>query len=326
MNRRGFLLAACGAVTAPRVLSAQPAAAAYRIGVLTVTSTAANTANLGALRQGLRELGYVEGEHYVIEFRSAEGRTERLQGLAAELVKLAVDVIVTSGTPAALSARHATGTIPIVMASSGEPAAEGVVASLSRPGGNVTGLYAMAPAELGGKRLQLLKEALPRTSHVGVLWNPADMQTPLFVRDIDRAARVMGLRTRSFEIPRVEALGQTFEAVLMAQVDALIAVEDQVTFLERARIVEFATMSRLPAMYGVREFVELGGLMSYGTDRRDLFRRSAAYVHKILRGARPADLPIEPPTRFELVINLKTARTLGLTMPLSLLSRADVVA
>jgi putative tryptophan/tyrosine transport system substrate-binding protein len=312
LNRRRFLQTVSASFLAvPRAAGSQPLGRVYRIGVLEVVGAAANAENLSAFRQGLSELGYVEGQNFVMEYRSADGRTERLQDLASELVRLQVDVIVTRGTPAALSAKQATGTIPIVMASSGEPAAEGVVASLARPGGNVTGLHIMAPAELGGKRLQLLKEVVPSISRVGILWNSADIQSPLIVRDTERVARAMGLQLKSLEMQRPrgdKAFGQAFEAALMVQVDALIAVEDYLTLNDRARIVEFAAMSRLPALYGLREFVDAGGLMSYGTDRRDLFRRCALYLHRILQGARPADLPVEPPIKFELAINLKTAR------------------
>jgi putative ABC transport system substrate-binding protein len=260
----------------------------------------------------------------VIEYRSADDRTERLGDLAVELVRLKVDVIVTRGTPAALAAKQATRTIPIVMASSGDPVAEGIVASLARPGGNVTGLHIIGPPELGGKRLQLLKEAVPGSSRIGILWNP-DLYTPLIVRDTERAARAMGVQLLSLEVQRSEPFEQVFETALFGQVDALIAVEDSLTFYLRARIVDFAAMSRMPAIYGLREFVDAGGLMSYGTDRRDLYRRCATYLHRILTGASPADLPVEPPLRFELAINLKTARTLGLTIPPALLRRADYI-
>jgi ABC-type uncharacterized transport system substrate-binding protein len=313
-----------GAVSAPAY--AQPTGKVHRIGVLDVVDEAANAANLAAFREALRGLGHVEGPSFVLEYRSADGRPERLRDLATELVRLPVDVILTRGTPAALSAKQATRTIPIVMASSGEPVIEGIVASLDRPGGNVTGLYAMPPVALGGQRLQLLKEAIPRSSRVGILWNTADLLPPLIMRDTERVARAMGLSLKSLEVhgPRGDDMfGPAFEAALMAQVDALIVVEDPFTVADRARIVDFAAMSRLPAMYGLREFVDAGGLMSYGTDRRDLFRRSATYVHRILQGARPADLPVEPPRKFELAINLKTAKGLGLTIPLPVLRRAD---
>jgi putative ABC transport system substrate-binding protein len=309
----------------PLAIEAQQPGKVYRIGVLEIAGVAANAANLSAFRQGLAELGYVEGQNLVIEYRSADGRPERFSALATELVRLGVDVIVTRGTPAALTAKQATHTIPIVMASSGDPVLEGIVASLARPGGNVTGLYIVAPPELGGKRLQLLKEAVPGSSRIGILWNPGDLYAPLIVRDTEGAARAMGVQLKSLAVQRSEPFERLFETALFGQVDALIAVEDSLTFTYRDRILDFAAMSRLPAIYGLREFVDAGGLMSYGTDRRDLYRRSATYVHRILTGASPADLPVEPPIKFELAINLKTARALGLTMPSALLRRADYI-
>ncbi|HSL48356.1 MAG TPA: ABC transporter substrate-binding protein [Candidatus Deferrimicrobiaceae bacterium] len=312
-------------LAAPLAIEAQQTGKVYRIGVLEVAGMAANAANLSAFRQGLAELGYVEGQNFVIEYRSADGRAERFSDLATELVRHKVDVIVTRGTPAALAAKQATQAIPIVMASSGDPVVEGIVASLARPGGNVTGLHIIGPPELGGKRLQLLKEVVPGSSRIGILWNPGDLYTPLIVRDTERAARPMGIQLKSLEVQRTEPFEQVFETALFGQVDALIAVEDYLTFYLGARIVDFAAMSRLPVIYGLREFVDAGGLMSYGTDRRDLYRRCATYVHRILTGASPADLPVEPPIKFELAINLKTARALGLTIPPALLLRADYI-
>lgn len=319
------LVVAVLVLAAPLAVEAQHTGKVYRIGVLEIVGLASNAANLSAFRQGLAELGYVEGQHFVIEYRSADGRTERLGDLATELVRLRADVIVTRGTPAALAAKQATPTIPIVMASSGDPVVEGVVASLARPGGNVTGLHIIAPPELGGQRLQLLKEAVPRSSRIGVLWNAGDLYTPLIVRDTERTARAMGVQLKSLELQRSGPFEQVFETALFGQVDALIVVEDYFTFTYRTRIVDFATMSRLPAIYGFREFVDDGGLMSYGTDRRDLYRRCATYIHRILTGASPGDLPVEPPIKFELAINLKTARMLGLTLPPALLRRADYI-
>ena len=297
----------------------------YRIGVLEIVDAAANGPNLAAFRERLAELGYVEGHDVVIEYRSADGRSERLPDLATELVRLKVDVIVARGTRAALSAQAATLTIPIVMASSGDPVSEGIVASLARPGGNITGFHVMVPPELGGRRLRLLKEVVPASSRVGVISNSADILSPLIVRETEKVARMLGVQLKHLDVQRPEAFEPAFEAALMNQVDALIAVEDSLTFADRTKIVGFAAMSRLPAVYGLREYVEAGGLMSYGTDRRDLFRRSATYVHRILRGARPSELPIEAPVKFELALNLKTAETLGLTISPSLLSRADYV-
>lgn len=311
-------------VAAPATAQEYKAGKVYRIGVLEMVDLASNEAYISAFRQGLADLGYVEGRNVVFEYRSADGRPERFSDLAADLVRLKVDVIVTRGTPAALTAKQATRTIPIVMASSGDPALEGIVASLARPGGNVTGLHIMAPPELGGRRLQLLREVAPGASRIGILWNPGDLYAPLLVRDTEKVARAMGIQLTRLAVQRSEPFEQLFErALLGASVDGLIAVEDQLTFTYRARILEFAALSRLPAIYGLREFVDAGGLMSYGTDRRDLYRRCATYVHRVLTGASPADLPVEPPVKFELAINLKTARLLGLTVPPSLLRRAD---
>lgn len=307
----------------PSAAVGQPVVKVHRIGILESVAAASNEANLDAFRQGLRVLGYVEGQNFVIEYRSADDRPERFADLASELVRLPVDVIVTRGSSATLSAKQVTTTIPIVMATSGDPTAEGIVRNLIRPGGNVTGLYILAPLTLAGDRLRLLKEAAPGLSRVGILWNPVDIQPPLLARETEKVARAMGVQLKTFEVQRPQALDQAFEAALLGQVDAFIAVEDSLTFNNRARIVSFAAMSRLPAIYGLREFVDAGGLMSYGTDRRDLFRRAATYVHRILNGARPGDLAVEPPTKFELAINLKTARALGLTIPPSLLQRAD---
>ena len=326
MRTSGFAIAlALTLLVALFVANAQQKAKVYRIGVLDDVGMAANAENLGAFRHGLSELGYVEGQSFTIEYRSADGRTERFGDLARELVRLEADVIVTRGTPAALAAKHATETIPIVMASSGDPAAEGIVASLARPGGNVTGFHVMGPPELGSRRLQLIKEIVPALSRVGVLSNPANHYGPLLVRDAARAASAMGLQLQSFEVQRVEDFDRIFEAAALGRIDALVTVEDSLTFAHRARIVEFAAMSRLPAVHGLREFVEAGGLAAYGVDRRDLFRRSASYVHRIFKGARPADLAVQGPTRFEMVINLRTAKALGLTIPPSLLKRADRV-
>jgi putative tryptophan/tyrosine transport system substrate-binding protein len=312
----------CGA---PLTTEAQQAGELYRIGVLDVVGAASNEANLSAFRQGLRELGYVEGQNLVIEYRSADGRAERLPDLATELVRLKVDVIVTRGTSAALGAKHVTDTIPIVMASSGDPMFAGLVASLARPGGNVTGLHVMVPPELAGKRLQLLKEAMPGLSRVGVLLDSGDVYSLQMMREIERVAHVMGVQLHSVEARRPADFERSFEAVILDRVDALITVEGILTITDLTRIVDFAAMSRLPAIYGLRECVDAGGLMAYGTDLRDLFRRSATYVHRILKGAKPGDLPVEPPAKFELAINLKTAKALGLTIPPSLLLRADYV-
>jgi putative ABC transport system substrate-binding protein len=316
-----------GLLAAPVSSGAQQAGRAYRIGMLDVADVAANVANLDAFRRGLGELGYVEGQHFVIEYRSADGRAERFPDLAAELVRLKVDLIMTRGYAAALAAKQHTGTIPIVMAGSGDPAAgSGVLVSLAGPGGNVTGLSASAPPELGGKRLQLLREVVPGLSRVGVLWASGDLHPLLTMRETEKVARATGIQLASLELRRPENLAQAFETALLGlPIDALIVVEDYITVTHRTEIVDFVATSRLPAIYGLRDFVDAGGLVAYGTDRRDLFRRSAGYVDRILRGTKPGDLPVEPPTQFELVINMKTAKALGLTIPASVLTRADQV-
>jgi len=322
MARLGLLLAVLTLVVAPAV-QAQPPRAPIRIGVLDAVGAAANAENLDALRHGLRELGYVEGPSFTLEYRSAEDRPERFPDLARELVGLGVDVIVTRGEFATLAAKQATATIPIVMAAIGDPTISGLVASLARPGGNVTGFHVMAPPELGGQRLRLLRQVVPALTRVGILWNPSDIYPPAIVTDTQKTAAALGVQLESLEVARPEAFEKTFETALFGRIDAVIAVEDLLMFTERARIVDFAAMSRLPGIYGRREFVDAGGLMAYGTDRRDLFRRCAGYIDRILKGARPGDLPVEAPTKYELAINLKTATTLGLTIPPSLLRRAD---
>jgi putative ABC transport system substrate-binding protein len=328
MERRTFLeMTASGLLAAPRAARAQSADRVYRIGLLEVTDAGLNAANLDAFRRALGDLGYIEGQHFALEYRSADGRAERLPDLAAELVQLRVDLIVARGYPAALAATRYTGTIPIVMVASGDPSAgSGILTGLARKGGNVTGLHAYAPPEVGGRRLRLLKEVVPGLARVGVLWASGDLHVLEVVRETETAARALGVQTASFEVSRPESLERVFEAALLArQIDALITVEDYVTVTHRAQIVDFATTSRLPAIYGLREFVDAGGLLAYGTDRRDLFRRSATYVDRIFKGTNPGDLPVQGPAKLELVINMKAARTLRLTMPASVLARADQV-
>lgn len=302
---------------------AQPAGRPHRIGVLDAARPGSGDANLAGLRQGLRDLGYVEERDIAIEHRSAGGRAERLPDLAAELVRLPVDVIVTAGTPAALAARHVTGTIPIVMAWSGDPVFAGLVDSPARPGGNVTGLHVRVPAELAGRRLRLLKELVPRCSRVAVFLDPGDVYARLMMKEIATVAGATGVQVQGVEVARPEELDRAFEATLMDRADALIVLEGTLMAAEAVRIVSFARSSRLPAIYGATAFVDAGGLMAYGTDLRDLFRRSAGYVHRILRGARPAELAVEPPSKFELVINREAATAIGVPIPPSLLRRAD---
>jgi putative ABC transport system substrate-binding protein len=319
------LVAGLLVLVGPTVAHAQPAGKIYRIGVLELVPVTSNAANLGAFRQGLRELGFVEGQNVVIEYRSADGQADRFADLASEFTRLKVDVIVTRGTPAALAAKQATSTIPIVMASSGDTDVKGIAASLGRSGGNVTGFHATAPPELGGKRLHLLKEMVPGLSRVAVLWNAGDLHGVLMVKELETVARALGVQLKSVGFRNSWEFDRVFEEALLGHVDALIVAEDYQTLTDRTRVVDFANMSRLPAIYGLSEFVDAGGLMAYGTNRRDLFRRAAVYVSRILRGAKPADLPVEQPNAFELVINLRTATTLGLMVPPSLLGRADQI-
>jgi putative ABC transport system substrate-binding protein len=272
----------------------------------------------------LRDLGYVEGRNVAVEYRDAEGRYDRLPALAVDLVVLKVDVIVVTNTPAAVAAKQATTTIPIVMTLVSDPVGSGLVVNLARPGGNVTGLSFMHP-ELSRKRLELLKEVIPKVAQVAVLSNPSNPNTPPLLRETEAAARALSLQLQIVEVRDSAALDSAFSAMTKAHVGALVVMPDSVFFDQRKRIVDLAAKSRLPAMYSWREPVDAGGLMAYGASGPDIFRRAAEYIDKILKGAKAADLPIEQPTKFELVINLKTAQALGLTIPQSLLVRADEI-
>jgi putative ABC transport system substrate-binding protein len=276
-------------------------------------------------RQGLRELGWVEGQNTVIDYRYAEGRFDRLPGLAAELVRLKVDIIVAAPTPAAAAAKKATGTIPIVMIAVGDPVGLGLIASLARPGGNVTGLSFSVGPEILGKQLELLKETVPKLRRVAILSNPANPVQPGQIREVNVAARSLGVQLQFLEARGPNEFDGAFAAMAKERVGALLVLADSMLIAHRTRLADLAARSRLPAAYGTREDVEAGGLMSYGPSLRDLFRRGATFVDKILKGAKPADLPVEQPTKFELVINLKTAKALGLTIPPSLLGRADEI-
>ena len=310
----------------PVAASAQQAAKIARIGYL-ATNLAAGPHLREAFLQGLRDLGYVEGRNVVIEYRDAEGKLERLPALAAELVALKVDVIVAASTLAALAAKQATRTLPIVFAAAGDPVASGLVTSLARPGGNVTGLSILAP-ELVGKCLELLKQAVPGVSRVAVLWQPGALGERTekdMLKEAEVAARALGVRLQFVEARGPADFDRAFSDMTRARAGALTVLASVMFFSERRRLVDLAAKNRLPAVYPLREFVDAGGLMSYGPNVADLFRRAATYVDKILKGAKPADLPVEQPTKFELVINLKTAKALGLTIPPSLLARADEV-
>jgi putative ABC transport system substrate-binding protein len=308
-------------LAAPLTAEAQEATHVYRIGLL----NSAPTSRVEAFRQSLRELGYVEGQNLVIESRYAEGSVERFPDLAAELVRLKVDVIVAGG-PAVRAAQHATRTIPIVMAGANDPVGEGFVASLAHPGGNITGLSLLG-AELPGKRLEILKEMVPQNARIAVLANPAHPRYGSVMHNLMVAAQALGLHLHVVEIRRADELDTAFAAMTQARADALVVVDDGVLLSSSlgGRIADLAATSRLPAMYIAKFHVEAGGLMSYGASFPDIWRRAATYVDKILKGAKPADLPIEQPIKFEFAINLKTAKALGITFPPTLLMQADEV-
>ena len=326
MDRRSTVLALLALGAAPFTAEAQQATKVARIGYL-ANNPATSPYLREAFLQGLRDLGYVEGRNLVIAYRDAEGKVERLPALAAELVALKVDVIVAPNTVAALAAKQATKTIPIVFAGTTDPVASGLVTSLARPGGNVTGLSFFSP-ELVGKCLEQLKLAVPAVSRVAALWQPGGQGEPTekeMLKAAEVAARALGVRLQFVEARGPENFDRAFSEMTRARAGALTVLPSNMFISERRRLVDLAAKNRLPAVYPWREFVDAGGLMSYGLNVADLFRRAATYVDKILKGAKPADLPVEQPTKFELVINLKTAKVLGLTIPQSLLIRADEV-
>jgi putative ABC transport system substrate-binding protein len=314
------LAIALSMLVAPLTVDGQSARNLPRLGYLASGSTAVEP-----FRQGLREFGWVEGQNIVIDYRFAEGRHDRLPDLAAELVRLKVDVIVAGPTQFAGAAKNATGTIPIVMWAVGDPIGTGLIVNLARPGGNVTGLSFAVDAGTTVKGLELLKEAVPKGRRVAVLSNPANPSVASVMKAVTVAARSLGVQLQLVEARDPGEFKGGFAAMAKERVAALLVVTDAVFHLHRARLVELAARNRLPSMYGVREFVDAGGLMSYGPSVLDLARRAAAFVDKILKGAKPADLPVEQPTKFELVINLKTARELEFVIPPALLLRADQI-
>ena len=319
MGRIGLVILATSLALAPVAAVAQPSTTIPRIGLLAPDATPWES-----LRKGLRDLGYVEGKSIALVERNSEGRNERLTDLASELVRLNANIIMTWGTPATLAAKQATTTIPIVIAGVGDPVRSGLVSSLAHPGGNVTGLTVLGPG-LAAKRLELLKEAVPNMSRVGVafLWNPANPDQKFSLNEVQAGARALGVTLHSVEARSREELEQAFAAMRQSRPSALLMTADAVHQRHIGRIIAFASETRLPAMYQLKDAVERGGLMSYGASLPDLGRRAAIYIDKILKGAKPTDLPVEQPTKFELVINLKTAKALGLTIPQTLLLRAD---
>lgn len=323
MRRREFLALIGGMATVlPVGASAQQRGNFYRIGVLEPTAAAQNAANMEALRLGLRNLGYAEGKNLILEYRSSDGRDERFPELAADLVRLKVDVIVTRGTPAAQAAKSATGSIPVVMAAMGAPLL--VVPSLAHPSGNVTGLTTFSE-ELIGKRIELLKELIPSLARLALLHNMGNPMSPPEWQEAQDAARSLAVQAILLDIRSEDDLPHAFAEAARARVDGLLVGADGLTQSHQRAIVDLAAQHRLPAIHPSRDFVELGGLIAYAPSYPDLYLRAASLIDKILKGANPADLPVEQPTRFELVINLKTAKALGLIIPQSLLARADEV-
>jgi putative tryptophan/tyrosine transport system substrate-binding protein len=321
MKRRAFITLLGGAMAAwPLAVGAQQTKLP-RLGFL---SAGTWSPGLPALLEGLRQLGWIEGKTIVIEYRYAENRNERLPDLAAELVRLNVDVIVAAGTLAPLAAKRATATIPIVMTSAGDPLENGLVASLAQPGGNVTGLSLMM-SEVSGKRLELLKELVPGLSRVAVLWNSTNPYPTTVFKETQDAARTLGVEVQSLAVKSPADFATVFGLAGQKRPDAFFTIDDPLTLSQLSQILDFAAANRLPAIYGVQEFAKAGGLMAYGASVPDLYRRAASYVDKILRGEKPGKLPVEQPTKFDLVINLKTAKTLGLTVPQILLVAADEV-
>ena len=310
-------------LTASQPTYAQQPAGIPRIGILITASASSVWARLETFRQRLRELGYVEGKSIFIDYRYAEGKPERLPDLAAELVRLKVDVIVTAG-PATLAAKKASATIPIVFTAANDPLGTGLVSSLARPGGNITGLSVMAH-DLDGKRLELLKEAFPKVTRVAVLWQPAGSRGNSTLTDMEAAAKALGVKLQALEVRVLEDFERAFTAARRDGAQALITSQNPLISSQQGKVLDLAAKNRLPAMYPVSEFVEAGGLMSYAPNYADLFRRAADLVDQILKGTKPADIPIEQPKKFEFIINLKTAKNIGLTIPPNLLVRADRV-
>jgi putative ABC transport system substrate-binding protein len=323
ISRRAFVASVAGGFfAAPLAAGAQPAGKAHRIGFLG-NSTEALEANLvGPFRDGLRELGYVEGRDLVIEYRWAEGQYERFPALIAELIALKVELIVTAGTPAAVAVRRATTAVPLVMVAVGDPVGTGLVKSLARTGGNLTGLVSIAP-DLEGKRLELLTEVVPKLSHVAFLMNPANAFHVTSEKQARVAAKALHLRVEFFPVRAESEFDRAFQAMSSQRPGALVMLADRLFLHHRARIVDFAARNRLPTVYAYTELVEAGGLMSFGPSYPGMHRRAAYFVDRILKGVQPADLPMEQPAKFELVINLRAARALGLTIPQPVLLRAD---
>jgi putative ABC transport system substrate-binding protein len=326
MQRRAFitLLGGAAVLAWPVVARAQQTGKVYRIGILDQAPRTLNGANLDAFQKGLREFGYIEGLNFVIEYRSDDGRLESFRNLATELVQLKVDLILTRGTPAALAAKNATTTIPIVLSGLGDPVANGVVASLAHPGANVTGLSGVT-TELQAKRVELLTELVPQVARIAFLTNMGNPNAQLNWEQTETAARVLGIHNQLIDVRKSEDIRRAFDDASEQRIEALVVAPDGLLSSNRKLIVELAATHRLPAIYSSGEFINSGGLASYGPNFPDLYHRAAVFVDKIFKGAKPADLPVELPTKFQLVINLRTAKALGIDIPATLLGRADEV-
>jgi putative tryptophan/tyrosine transport system substrate-binding protein len=321
---RSLMLVALALLALGALAEAQQPVRVPHIGFLSASSLAASAARIGAFRQGLRELGYVEGKNIVIEFRSAQGEQDRLPALVAELIRLKIDVIVSAGPAVTRSAKQATTTIPIVMASDDDPVGSGFVASLARPGGNITGLATYGP-EISGKQLELLKDTVPKLTRVGVLGDVIRPGTAQALNEINVAANALGVKLQYLEVRGTKDIETAFGAAGKERAEAVLVQRSGVLFSQRRQIADLAAKSGLPAIYGSPEYVEDGGLMSYSVSVPDQFRRATTYVAKILKGAKPADLPVEQPRKFEFIINLKAAKQIGLMIPPNVLARADKV-
>src|SRR3989338_3357018 len=326
MNKAGLssILMAVALLAVGMIAEAQQPKKVPRIGFLATVSPSTISDRVEAFLQGLRELGYVEGKNIVIEWRYAEGKADRLPGLAAELVRLKVDLIVTAGSPVTRSAKEATSTIPIVMGLDPDPVGNGFVASLARPGGNITGLSSLSP-EISGKQLELLKEIVPKLSRVAVLGTSTRPGNAQALRETERAAEAFGVRLQYLDVLSSKDIETAFRAASKGRAEAVLVLACPVLNSHRTQIADLAAKNRLPAIYERAEFMDAGGLMFYGASVTEMFRRAATYVDKILKGAKPADLPVEQPTKFEFIINLKAAKQIGLTIPPNVLARADKV-
>ena len=323
-NSKLVFVAAALLLTLATNASAQQSTKVPRIGFLMGSPSAAITARIDAFRRGLREFGYVEGKNIIIEWRSAEGKLDRLPALAAELLRLNVEVIVTGGSTSSVAAKEVTTAVPIVMAYDDDPVGSGFVASLARPGGNITGLSTLAP-DISGKQLELLKEIVPKLSRVALFGTSTRSGNAQSLREVDLASAAFGLQIQYIDVLTPKDIGTAFQAARKGRAEAMLVLSSPVIFSERTTIADLAAKSRLPAIYPQSDYMDAGGLMFYGPSITDLFRRAAIYVDKILKGAKPADLPVEQPTKFDLVINLKTAKQIGLTIPQSVLYKADKV-